>query len=198
MESDEDLAARARGGDSAAFDTLVARYRDQLKAQARRQLPAALRGRLSSADVVQDCLLAALRAIESFDDRGSGSFGRWIRAILEHKVRDEIRNHLGCARRSVNREVRPTSTHDRGTVADRAPSPGSQVGQRESVALVAVALTSLPESQQALLRLVHEGGMTVAAAAEQLGKSPDAGRMLYSRAVASLAKAIDPARKPSS
>jgi RNA polymerase sigma-70 factor, ECF subfamily len=198
MESDEELAARVRDGDSAAFETLVARYRDRLKADARRQLPAALRGRLSSADVVQDCLLAALRGIASFDDRGSGSFGRWIRAILEHKVRDEIRDHLGRARRSVNREVRPASTHDGVSVADRAPSPGSQVGHRESLALVAVALATLPELQQALLRLVHEGGMTVARAAEQLGRSPDAGRMLYARAVARLAQAIDPTRKPSS
>ena len=198
MESDEGLAARARSGDGAAFDALVARYRDRLQAEAGRHLPAALRGRLSSSDVVQDCLLAAHRGIATFDDRGNGSFRRWILAILEHKVRDEIRDHLGRARRSVNREVRLASTHDRGPVVDRAPSPGSQAGHRESRALVAGALALLPASQQAILRLVHEGGLTVSEAAAQLGKSPDAGRMLYTRAVAHLAKAIDPTRNSSS
>src|SRR5439155_15366374 len=151
----------------------------------------------SSSDIVQECLLAAHQRIASFEDRGSGSFGRWISAILDHKVRDQIRDHLGRARRSVNREVRLGSRPDGKPFADRAPSPGSQASRRESRASVVAPLASLTEAQQALLRLVHDGGLTVAQAAEQLGKSADAGRMLYARAVARLGKAVDSSRSRS-
>jgi RNA polymerase sigma-70 factor (ECF subfamily) len=192
--SDEALAALAREGDEGAFRTLVARYRERLLAAASRRLPAALRGRVSSSDVVQDALVAAHRRIAAFEDRGEGSFGRWLAAILDNKVKDEVRDHLGRERRNANREVLLGSRPSAAPFLDKAPSPHARAQAKEQHAIVVEALASLSEDQQAVLRLVHEGGMTIAQAAEHLRRSPDAVRKLYARGVANLAEAVEARR----
>src|SRR5687767_5891933 len=83
--SDEALAVAGRDGDGEAFAELVERYREILVKAAGRRLPDPIRGRVSSSDVVQECLLAAHGRLRDFEDRGPGSFGRWLKGILENK-----------------------------------------------------------------------------------------------------------------
>ncbi len=194
--SDEELAARARSGSSKAFQLLLERHQERLEAAASRRLPKAIQGRVSASDVVQECFLVAHLRIADFEDRGSGSFKRWLARILRNKVHDEVRDHLGRARRTVGREVaRRGSRSDVMPVADRAPSPGSRAQGTEERALFKKALLSLTDDQQAVIRLVHEGGLTTVEAAEHLHRTGEAVRKLYARAVANLAHALEEHRR---
>jgi RNA polymerase sigma-70 factor (ECF subfamily) len=59
--SDESLAWRARAGDHAAFDALVARYRERLHAMAR----ASLGDMDQAAEALQEAMVAAFRDVRS-------------------------------------------------------------------------------------------------------------------------------------
>ena len=187
---DEALAARARAGDVSAFESLVVRFRDRLADRVRGRLPVVLRPRVSESDVVQECLLVAHRRLPDFEDRGPGSLGRWLQGIVDHRVRDEVRNHLVRARRDAGRDVRLGSGSHTNVFTDHAPSPGTRVVAREEHAAARAALDTLSEPHREVLRLVHEAGLTVPEAAQYMGRSPEATRKLYARAVADLARAV--------
>ena len=83
----------------------------------------------------------------------------------------------------------PSGSHA-GGFQDDAPSPGALAVAREDHAAARAALDELPEPHREILRLVHAAGLTVPEAAKYVGRSPEATRKLYARAVASLAKAV--------
>ena len=101
QSSDEELVRRVRAGDEAAARLLFERHLPSLRAKARARLPTALRGKVAESDVIQEAWLAAYLALGKFEDRGDGSFGRWLRGILEHKVLEEVAppSRRGQARR---------------------------------------------------------------------------------------------------
>jgi RNA polymerase sigma-70 factor (ECF subfamily) len=91
-----DLVERARGGDHAAFSTLVGAAIDRLFAIARR----VLRDDAAAEDAVQDCLLRAWRDLRALRD--PARFDAWLYRLLLNACRDE-------QRRSMRRPVVVTS-----------------------------------------------------------------------------------------
>ena len=101
--SDEDLVRRIRAGDTAASALLFDRHLPSMRAKARRRLPSALCAKVGESDVIQDAYVAAFSSLGDFDDRGAGSFGRWLRQILDHKIADEVRRHGAAEKRDARR-----------------------------------------------------------------------------------------------
>ena len=81
-ESDEDLAARARAGDRAAFDALVRRHKQSLYGFVRRYLGTADEGY----DALQETFLSAWLALGRYDS--ARPFLPWLRTIALNKCRD--------------------------------------------------------------------------------------------------------------
>jgi RNA polymerase sigma-70 factor (ECF subfamily) len=185
---DEDLVRRALEGEERAASTLFERHASRLARLGRRHLRGTLRRREGESGLVQDALLAAFRSLPRFEPAGPGSFARWLDAILDHKARDFVRRQLR-ARRTVLREVgRASGVHP----FDPAPSPSSVAGRDERAARLRSAIARLEGDQRTVVLLVHRRGMTFADAGRLLGRSADAARMLYSRAVARLVTAMRP------
>jgi RNA polymerase sigma-70 factor (ECF subfamily) len=186
--SDEELVRRVRAGDEAAARLLFERHVTALRAQARARLPAALRGKVAESDVVQEAWLAAYLALGKFEDRGDGSFGRWLRGIVEHKVREEFHHHLDVAKRDARRGA-PLRTDDASSIpSPDQPSPSEVAMAGESAAELRRAIDSLPEDHAAVLRLVYLDGLTLVQAGERMGRSADAVRKTYGRALTRLAE----------
>src|SRR5262245_48019862 len=122
--SDEELIRRVRSGDAAASRELFERHRERLRARVRRRLPRLLRGKVGAYDVRQEAWRAAHVALADFEDRGEGSFARWLNGIVEHKVLDELRRHVDADMRDARRESPlPTSATQAGvTAGDPSPS----------------------------------------------------------------------------
>ena len=188
--ADNDLVARVREGDQQAFRTLYERYAARLRAQVRRQLPGRLRRRLSESDIVQEVFTTAFQQIDDFKGPHEESFRRWLARIAELKVREATRHHLGVEKRAAGRELsrhRRRETHQ--FVGNEASPSAHAVAGETGVALDRV-LADLREDYRTILHLVHEEGLTVAEAAERMGRSSEATRKLYARALSRLADGI--------
>src|SRR5262245_39861848 len=182
--SDEELVRRVRAGDEAAAKLLFDRHLPALRAKARARLPASLRGKVGPSDVVQDAWLAAFLSLCDFEDRGDGSFAAWLKRILERKVLDEVRRHVESDKRDENRKVRLATEAERLAAATGQRTPSAEVLDAEESARVRAVVASLPADYATVMQLVHQEGLTLADAAARMGRSPDAARKLYRRALA--------------
>ena len=188
--SDEELVRRVRAGDEAAARLLFERHLPALRAKARASLPAALRGKVGESDVIQEAWLAAYLALGKFEDRGDGSFGRWLRGIVEHKVLEEAHHHLDAKKRDARRGARLLTDEARSIPSPDQPSPSEAAVAGESAAELRSVIGSLPEDHAAVLRLVYLDGLTLVEAAGRMGRSADAVRKTYGRALTRLAEKL--------
>ncbi len=198
--SDEDLVRRLRAGDDTAGRFLFDRHLASLHALLRRRIAPALRRKFGESDIIQSAYVAVIESIETFVDRGPGSFRRWLSGILDHKLRDEIRRFHGSGKRALAREVRLDSK-----LAGREPiaigeTPSAMAAAGEERSRVRRAVETLSPDFRTVIRLVHKEGLSLVQAASHMGRSPDAVRKLYGRAVAKLASVCQmaPARRRSS
>ena len=187
--TDEDLVRRVRAGDETAARQLFERHLPALRARALARLPASLRGKVGESDVIQEAYLAAFLAIGDFEDRGEGSFATWVRTILERRIANEVRDGA-AAKRDARREVRIRTRAGGAEPARDQPSPSEEVMADEDAARVRAARASLSEDHRTVIALIHDEGLTLARAGERMGRSADAARKLYSRAVAELAERL--------
>ena len=184
--SDEDLVRRVREGDTAAAQALFDRHARSLRAQVRRKLPNELRAKVGDSDVIQEAYLAAFLQLPQFENRGDGSFARWVRGILAHKLLDEVRRHADAQKRAARRETRIRTRDERPGLAAREDSPSADMIREERSAALRAERARLPDDYRTILRLVHDEGLSLADAGARMGRSADAVRKLYGRALAVL------------
>jgi len=84
VDPDRELVERARTGERAAFDQLVARYQRRLL----RLVLRLLRDQAEAEDVVQEAFLRAYRALPRF--RGDAAFYTWLYRIALNGARNAI------------------------------------------------------------------------------------------------------------
>jgi RNA polymerase sigma-70 factor (ECF subfamily) len=178
------LVSLARKGDRDALDALFSRHRGRLLAFVRARVPAAVGRAVPPEDVVQETYLEAARKLDAFEDRGPASFYRWLVAIARFKL-----SEAGRGQRALKRSAEEPLAVE---AAARGPSPSSGAAGNERAARVREALADLPGEQGEALRLRYLEGLTVAEAAERLGKSEGAVKMLVSRGLAALADRLPP------
>ena len=189
---DEHLVERIRRGDAAAAQTLFDRHLASLRTRVQRRLPRVLRGKVGASDLTQDAWLAAFNRLDDFEDRGEGSFARWIQGIVDHKVVDEVRRFVGAEKRDARRETPLATTPTSGAAVLRAsdPSPSGAMMAAERALGLRKGISGLPEAHREILRLVHDEGLTLVAAGARMGRSADAARKLYGRALAGLTERL--------
>jgi len=150
-------------------------------------MPAHLRRRLSAADVVQEAHIVALQRALDFEDRGAGSFRNWLLKIVEHKVRQAVRDHLAAGKRSMDREVTRGARRETGAFAGRQPSPSEAAIGSELAELAGRAMAALPEDYRDVLRLTRDEQLGLAEVGERMGRSYAATKKLYARALSRFA-----------
>ena len=199
--TDVSLLDRARAGDDAAFEALVAPHRRELLVHCYRAL-----GSMHDAeDVLQEVLVSAWRALDRFD-------GRSLRAWLYRIATNRCLNH----RRDASRRPRPadllapdstaagTSSADDPWWLEPYPDalleaaelgPEARFDARESIALSFVAgLQHLPAQQRCVLVLRDVLGFPAREAAEILGTTTTSVNSALVRARAGSRPGRDPDR----
>ena len=111
---DSVLISRALRGDEEALNDLFSRYHRFLHFLECRVLG----GREDAQDVVQNCLLRAVRNLQQFNN--DGAFRSWLARILVNEAIDLLRKRRSRPRFSVGR----VSSEDERDVLDRLPGPG--------------------------------------------------------------------------
>lgn len=156
--TERDLLQRCSAGDTAAYEGIVAIYRDRAYYYALSML----HNHDDALDSAQAAFAKAFRALDSFDpDR---RFLPWFMRIL----------HNHCAtflcrrkRRSEVSEADAPPEHLRAAT-DPAPGPSAAVERQERLAAVHAALGQLPGEHRQVLVLRHFDELTYAQIAEAL------------------------------
>jgi RNA polymerase sigma-70 factor (ECF subfamily) len=193
-----DLIARCRREEPGARDELFRRYTAYLHVLARGQVSGLLRGKCDTSDVVQMTLLEAHRDFAAFQGSGEAELLGWLRRILSHNLYNEARRYA-AAQRDAAREVSIDQVRDgverssaalARTLPDLGPSPSQQAQRREAEAVIAEAVSRLPEDYQTVLILRVFEERPAEEVAERMGRTAGAVRMLQMRALAALREAM--------
>jgi RNA polymerase sigma factor (sigma-70 family) len=180
-EASVELLARVREGDRDALDRLLHRYVPALRHWATGRLPRWARDIAETEDLVQDTVLKSLRRLETFEFRHDGALQAYLRHAVMNRIRDECRRVA----------VRPRVDLIDEQLPGRGVSPLEAAIGQEGVTKYEAALQRLrDEDRQAIIGRV-EMGYSYQELALMLGKpSPDAARVVVSRALVKLAEIL--------
>jgi len=170
---------RAKDGDRAALEVLMARYAPRLERWASGRLPTYARSLLDTVDLVQETLMRVVDGLEGVEVRGPGGFQAYVRQAVLNRIRDQIR----WVRRRPGPDEIPES------VEDPLPSPLEAAIGADVLERYERALERLPEDAQRLLHLRIELDFDYVEIAAMTDRpSSDAARMAVRRALKSLAE----------
>jgi len=191
------LIVLAKDGDESALDQLCRVYSERVRWIVRLRMGAELRSKLESMDLAQDVFISALRDLGNFTYKNEGDFLRWLSKIAENRLRDNL-DKLHANKRDIHKEVRfdshrPTTGESfDGTVEPiDLTTPSAIISKREDLARLTKALDALKPEYREVIVLTKIEGLSYREIGDKLGKSGDAARMLFSRAMAVLSGAFE-------
>lgn len=167
------LAARIEG--PIAFGRLLDAAYGYLTFLAVGQMGREYTAKFGISDIVQESAKDAQRGFEGFQGRSTGEFLAWLRRIVNSNMRDEQRKHARAVGCEIPLDsIAPISVPDDG---------GTAVVQRDMFALIRASLTKLPEHHATVLRLRYWQGLTFPEIGARMGRSDEAVRKLWIRAI---------------
>jgi RNA polymerase sigma-70 factor (ECF subfamily) len=188
----ESLMQRARNGDPSALGLLFDRYRDYLTVLARIQIGRRLPGKIDASDPVQETFLKATRHFAQFRGSSEDELIDWLRQILATTLANTVRHYFGTRSRDIRLErelsaqvADDSRTLDRGLVGPHS-SPSHHASRNEQTMMLAAALERLPQHYREVIVLRHVEGLTFAAVAARMRRSPDSVEKLWIRALGQL------------
>lgn len=188
----ERLIAAARAGEHGALGELLDAARGYLLAIAARELPADVRPHLAPSDVVQETAIDVQTAFAGFEGSSAPRFLGWLRGILLHNVGDAVRRRRAY-QRALDRHacvVPPGAPPDRDTArrsptALRRPTEASAI-RRDDASLAASVLATLGDDARRVVHLRYWEGLSFVEIGRRMGRSDEAVRKVWFRAVARL------------
>jgi len=177
------LLRRARDGSGEALGTLFESCGGRLLALIRLRLGRSLRRDLESRDILQATFLKAFEHLDQFEGSGSRTLLGWLAAIARNEIRDRAQ-YLGRQRRDAGARV---ALHSSLPVAvETLASEVSRLQIKEDSRLLERALAGLSEDHREVIVLRRLEELSFREIGERLGRSEDASRMLFARALAAL------------
>lgn len=176
------LILRALDGHEAERGELMEYLRPRLVLWAGSRLSGALRAKIEPDDIAQETLIAIHNGIGGFQGRDYRAFLGWVFRIAENRIRDAA-DHFGAKKRTPEILFAPGQT-----------SPSTAAARTEEVALVVEAMEDLGEDHREVIRLRRFEEHSVREIAELKGRTENAIRILYCRALKALRAALDTRR----
>ena len=175
----------AREGEQHQLGCLLEFYRDYLITFATKRLSRQLALKSSPSDLVQETLMKASSEFRRFSGVSETELQLWLRKILRRKLIDSYRFYQVSKTRDITREV-PLPPE---------ALPGSSGGELESSELRSVntnlllnVLDRLDRIQQQVIQLRTFERKSFEEIGRQLGRSSEAARKLWTRAILQLTK----------
>ncbi|MFO1020337.1 MAG: sigma-70 family RNA polymerase sigma factor [Planctomycetales bacterium] len=184
-----DIAA-ARNNGYEGLGELLDLYRNYLLAIANREVGLDVAQKHAPSDVVQDTMCQAVRDFETFRGHTEHDLRSWLRQILLRNISDAHRRYRDVSKRQLARE-RPL-TPSLGGLANSHETPSRLVCAVETVQTLHDAIDRLPEDYRQVIRLRNFQQASFDDIGLRLGRSPEAVRKLWSRAVQKLAAELLP------
>jgi len=178
------LIQAARGGGPEALNELLGAVYGYLKFVAAQETWQAYSAKCCLSDLVQKGAVDIWKGFPSFKGNCTAEFICWVRAIIRHNAVDEQRKQQKPAQK-------PGLIDDDNIAAASADNPLAQAIQSESAADVKAALARLPDHYAEVLRLKTWGGKTCAQIGHKMGRSEDAVRKVWCRALVCFRKELE-------
>jgi len=174
VQNEESLVRRAQQHDEEAFTQLYEEYFDKIY----RYVALKIGDRMEAEDITQQVFLNAIKAINSFRWRGV-PFSSWLFRIAHNQVVDHLRNK--AKRATVPLEESLVASND---------NPQLTVEQKLDIEQLNSAAKRLTPAQQEVISLRFAGEMSIAQAANVMGKSEGAIKALQHSAIVALRKVL--------
>ena len=184
-----ELIQEARAGSSEALGRLLQSCRSYLLLVANEELDGALWGKVAPSDAVQETLAQACRKLDQFRGESREEWLGWLKAILHNEVRATERMHR-AQKRDVRREIAATDSRTRDLSA-RGRSPRSGAVEAEEAQRLREALLCLSEDHRRVILLRSWKELSFAEVAQLMGRSEDAARKLWVRAMERLERELN-------
>jgi RNA polymerase sigma-70 factor (ECF subfamily) len=181
---------QARAGSPEAIGCALETYRRYLLLIAERRLAPELQAKGGASDLVQETFCEAQRDFAQFRGTTDAELRRWLRQMLINNVGVFTRRFRDARKRAVGREIAiagPDSTA--GLTVDPAastPTPSALAANNEREEALQQALAKLPEEYRRVLHLRFQEELSFAEIGAQMGRSSEAARKLWARAVTRL------------
>jgi RNA polymerase sigma-70 factor (ECF subfamily) len=158
------------------------------------ELGADLRAKTGVSDLVQETFLEAQKDLGRFRGDSRAELLAWLRQILRHRLSRLYSQYRGTVKRNLAREWRPG--HSSLDLVEQLcdseqTSPSGNVVRAEKVELVQRAVARLPAASRKIVVLRYRDRLTFVEIATKLGRSPDAVRMLWYRAIDRLTNELE-------
>ncbi len=190
-----DVLAAARAGSLDAMGQSLESCRRYLLTVAGGQLDADLMSKGGASDLVQETFLDAQRDFARFRGASLEELRAWLRQILLYNVGTFTRRYRDAEMRAVAREV-SLQAHGSSSCPDNGPaesalSPSAvAIEQEENLALYR-AVERLPDEDRRVVLLRLEGEQTFDEIGRLTGRSPDAARHVWARAMVRLRRDME-------
>jgi RNA polymerase sigma-70 factor (ECF subfamily) len=185
----------ARAGSADALGRSLEPFRSYLLEVARHAVGRALKAKGGASDLVQDTFLEAHRLFGQFHGASEPQLRAWLRCLLLHKAAKLGRRYGTTAKRQLSREV-SLGGSGRGVhpsqIAAPVPTPSVAAMSAEQAQRLRTAIDRLPGDYRLVMHLRYSEGLAFDEVGRRLGgRSADAARMLWARAVERLKHEFD-------
>jgi RNA polymerase sigma-70 factor, ECF subfamily len=180
LDSTADLFRRARAGDRNALNRLYERIWTVLCRVAHGRLPKCARGLTDTQDIVQNAMVSALRAINTFEPQYPGAFLAYMHRCVINEVNTQVRK---ATRRPSSGPV-PTDIPAGG------PTPIDVAEGNDTRDRYEDALAKLSEEDQQIIIARVEMGFSYSEIAKLNDIQVNAARMRVARALVRLAEVM--------
>jgi RNA polymerase sigma-70 factor (ECF subfamily) len=192
-----ELIKEAREGKEHALDALLRTYRNYLGILARAGISGTLGAKADASDLIQETLLHAYRRFSQFSGQTEGEWLAWLRRILARNLAMLARRYHGTASRDVSREraieagLNSTSFTLGHLIPADSQTPSHVAQERERSVVLADALAEMPEDHREVVVLRNFQRLKWEETAMEMGRSPEAVRKLWARAIRRLGTIIE-------
>jgi RNA polymerase sigma-70 factor (ECF subfamily) len=166
--------------DEEALAKVVERFQARLLARIRLMMGPAARECLESGDVLQDVFAEALRNLREGDLKDERVFLRWVTAVARNHIVDHVRRHRESSLEALSSEL----------IAAGEPSIAARLTVEEARQCLVEALEELDPIRQRVVELRALEGWSWQRIAGELGRSEEAVRKLYNRALLELGQRL--------
>lgn len=198
-QSVDALLAAARRGCPTSLGRIFEALRARLVAVADQELPVSLRAKMGPSDLVQETAIDMQRDFASFRGSTAEECFAWLRSILRNNVIDTVRQFEATQKRDLGREERiePSGRNPGVRLPASTRQPDESAVRHEDAAAVKQALERLAADHRTVIELRYWRGLSFGDIGLEMGRSPDAVRKLWYRAIerlqAELAAVTNPA-----
>jgi RNA polymerase sigma-70 factor (ECF subfamily) len=185
----------AHDGSRSALGRLLEAYRPYLLLVANQELSPELMTKAGASDLVQESFLEAQRDFEGFRGKSESELRAWLRRILLNNIAHLSRLFRDTDKRQLDREVAQNDTAIEKELLEalhnHGQSPSSEVADRERDAALERSMAKLPELHRQVIRWRNYERCAFEEIGGRLGRSAEAARKLWARAVEQLQQLLD-------